>query len=526
MAQGTTYKFWVQFGDKKHNSYTLDNPGEFLSQRALLRRERQGIQITLQDLPVSGVYLDSLMDHPLKILYTSKWMNAAVIQTKDSSLAQTLPGLSYVSGVEYLYRSQGNKKSGVSKWDEPASLEALPSDQQLEMLQGHVLHQSGFEGQGMVIAQLDAGFTNTDSISGFDSLFMSGRILGTRNFVEPDSGFFWTNNGTHGTHVLSIMGAEIPGQFRGSAPKAGYWLIQTEDTRSEFRVEEANWLAGAELADSAGADVINSSLGYSIGYSDSLQNYTYSDMDGKTTLVTRAAQIAASRGILVVNSAGNSGRPTNEWGYIISPADADSVLAVGAVDEYTTRSDFSSRGPTYDGRIKPDVMAQGVLTWQVRYTGIVGTGNGTSYSSPVIAGLAACLWQKNPGISNYELIEAIRSSSSLNPFPDTLYGYGLPNFSMADYIITGIEAQVISNSELRVYPNPAYGHIIIPAETVSPGALRYLIYDISGRICLSGHIPGSHGNEFLISIESLTPGHFIIFVTSDKEARRGMFIKL
>ncbi len=525
-AQETSYKFWVQLRDKKNNAYTLDNPGEFLSQRAIGRRDRHGIALTEQDLPVTGAYLDSLMEHPLRILYTSKWMNAAIIQTEDSNLVQTLSGLSFVSGVEYLYRSVWNKKSAARKWNEPENHEKLPSDHQVEMLQGQVLHQSGFEGQGMVIAVLDAGFTNTDTIPGFDSLFMNGRIMGTRNFVEPDSGFFWTGNGTHGTHVLSIMGGDIPGEFTGSAPKAAYWLIQTEDTRSEYRVEEANWLAGAELADSAGADIINSSLGYSIIFTDPLQNYTYSDMDGKTALVTRAAQLAASRGILVVNSAGNSGRPTDEWGYITAPADGDSVLAVGAVDEFEKRAEFSSRGPSYDGRIKPDVAAQGVQTCMIRYTGETGRGDGTSYSSPVIAGLAACLWQKNPKINNYELLEAIRSSASLNQFPDTLLGFGLPDFLQADSILTGNEIHEILNTELLVCPNPATGHIILQVGTVPPGGAEYRIYDISGRMCMSGEITSSDGNELLIPIQSLSPGHFIIFVLSDRYTNRGRFIKL
>jgi len=520
MSQETSYKFWVQITDKNNNSYSVDNPHEFLSQRAIERRERQSISITQEDLPVTTAYLDSLEEYPLKIVYTSKWLNAAVIQTMDPGLEQTLKDLPFVSDVEYLYRSDLSKKSSFNKWAEPAYTEDLPSDHQVKMLQGHHLHEIGFEGEGMIIAVLDGGFANTDIIPGFDSLFMNGRILGTRNFVEPDSSFFWKTNGSHGTNVLSIMGGNIPG------PKASYWLIQTEYAPAEFRIEEANWLAGAELADSVGADVINSSLGYSIGFSDTLHNYSYSDMDGETTLVTRAAQLAASKGMAVVNSAGNSGRPSDPWGYISAPSDGANVLSIAAVDSVKFRADFSSRGPSYDGRIKPDIAALGVGTWLIRSSGMVEQGNGTSFSSPVIAGLAACLWQKNPGISNLELLDAIRFSSSLNPYPDNFLGYGIPNFSIADYAISGIHPPEDSDNKLLIYPNPASEYILLQADQLSPGRYRYNIYDIGGKQCIAGDVMISLLNSTAIPVQTLSDGTYFILVASDNVLKRGIFQKL
>ncbi|MFC2098509.1 S8 family serine peptidase [Bacteroidota bacterium] len=526
MAQDTFYKFWVQLTDKKLNDYSINNPEEFLSQRALERRSRHGIQVSDQDLPVSSAYLDSLDTHPLTILYTSKWMNAVVIRTQDSSLAITLPDLSFVSGVQYLYRSNLIKKSSLNKWGESSESEELHSDHQIEMLNGQVLHQSGYEGQGMVIAVLDGGFSNADTLSGLDSLFSTGRIIGTRSFVEPDSSFYVGFNGSHGTSVLSIMGGDVPGHFRGTAPKASYFLMQTEDTRSEFRVEEANWLAGAELADSIGADVINTSLGYSVGFTDEQQNYKYSDMDGNTTLVTRAAQLAATKGILVVTSAGNSGRPTDQWGYINSPADGDSLLAIGAVDAFGIRAHFSSKGPSSDGRVKPDVMALGLQTWLIRSSGLVSQGSGTSFSSPVMAGLATCLWQKNPEISNYRLIETIRSSASLNPFPDSLYGYGIPNFSLANDIITVDELTTAATDELILYPNPAREYIALTGDGRIAGKVRYEIVNIGGRSFLRGELNLSPGERILIPLQSLPGGSYVMLITSGKQVQRGMFIKL
>lgn len=521
----TIYKFWVQLRDKQHNTFSLDNPLEFLSLRAMERRNRQGIPLTEQDLPVSRAYLDSLRLFPIKILYTSRWMNAAVIQASNPVFAANLLDLPCVTGVDYLYGSNFTKKSVVRKWEANFQEDTLASANQLEMLQGHLLHQSGFKGEGMLIAVLDAGFGYADTMTGLDSLFMNGRILGTRSYVEPGPDFFWTGNGVHGTQVLSIMGGNIPGMFMGSAPNASYMLIQTEDTRSEFRIEEANWLAGAELADSAGADVINTSLGYSAGFTNPSQNYTYSDLNGNSTLVTRAAQIAASKGIAVICSAGNYHVIYNPSNYISAPADGASVLAIGAVNPTKIRAPFSSWGPSYDRRIKPDVMAQGEQTSLIDITGYVTAGNGTSFSSPIVAGLTACLWQKYPGISNYELLESIRSSASLNPYPDSLYGYGIPNFSLAGDLITSASGPELPDRDLFVYPNPAGQYLYLRKGTFPEGRYLFHIYDIRGRLFRTGQLRVASGSPAEVSLEGLPPGSYIISLSPEGDIRRDLFIK-
>lgn len=537
-SQETYYKFRVQFTDKQNNRYSLDKPEEFLSQRALERRSRQSIGLDMRDLPVSQDYLDSISTGNLQILYTSKWLNAAVIRTTDSSLAVSLPSKPFISGVDYLYRSDFPLKSAANKFDETFSpdaavsmdaynsMEELPSDHQIEMLQGQTLHENNFLGQGMLIAQLDGGFANADTLAGLDSLFSTGRIVATRTYVEPDSSFFFPDNGSHGTNVLSIMGGEIPGQFRGCASKASFMLIQTEDVRTEFRIEEANWLAGAEFADSMGADIINTSLGYSIGFTDPFHNYDYSQMDGRSALVTKAAAIAARKGMIVVTSAGNSGRTTDPWGYITAPADADSVLAAGAVDEFGHRADFSSRGPSADGRVKPDVAAQGVLTWLIGSNGIVTRGNGTSFSSPVLAGLVACFWQSMPGSDNIEIINAIRQSSSLNPFPDSLYGYGIPNFALAGWIITGNDPNIVlppGSAPVRLYPNPADDYILIEAQSgeFSCTGCGFRITDLSGRIIKTGLLNG----QGRIELAGIKSGSYILNITGRDKVYKGIFIK-
>ncbi len=484
MSQDSSYKFWIQLKDKEGSLYSLENPGEFLSQRAIDRRLRYQIPIVENDLPVSQVYLDSLSQNNINILYASKWMNAVVVETADSNMADLLSSYSFVSDIELLYWTP-RLKSASNKFMETISDEPLPSDHQVEMLNGHKLHEQGYQGRDMIIAVIDAGFNNADSIAGFQSLWKNGQVLGTRNFVNPSANFFWSINGSHGTNVLSIMGGYMPGEFEGAAMQASYWLIQTEDTQTEFRIEEANWLAGAELADSAGVDVINSSLGYSDRFTVSSQDYNYSDMDGKTTLVSRAATLAASKGMLLVTSAGNSGNPGDPWQYIIAPSDCDCVLGVAAVKANGERASFSSRGPSSDGRIKPDVAAQGQATVLIRSNGLVGVGNGTSFSSPVMAGLATCLWQKHRDVPNFEIIKAIRRTASQYYSPDSLLGYGIPDLELADLLLS---ASKPTADRMHIFPNPATQFINLWFPDTDETGNYYEIIDVTGRKMQEGRI--------------------------------------
>lgn len=521
MGQQSMYKFWIRLKDKEGSLYSLDNPNQFLSQRAIDRRLRYQIPIEENDLPVSQAYLDILQQLDLNILYTSKWMNAVAIETTDSNVADLLSSYPFVTGVDLFYWSPWYK-SGADKFRESSSDVPLPSDHQVEMLNGQKLHEQGLRGEDMVIAVIDAGFDKTDSLVGFQSLWQNGQVLGFQNFVDPSANFFWSSNGNHGTQVLSTMGGYLPGEFEGGATMAGYWLIQTEDTHSEFRIEEANWLAGAELADSAGADVINSSLGYSDRFTDSSQNYQYSDMDGKSTLVTRAATLAASKGMLVITSAGNAGWTGDVWGYIIAPSDGDSVLGVGAVDADGERALFSSRGPSSDGRVKPDVVAQGQATVLIRPNGMVGTGNGTSFSSPVMAGLATCLWQKHRDVTNYEIIEAIRRTASQYHSPDTLLGYGIPDLELADLLLSSTKTAAL---RIHIFPNPATQLIHLWFREDEVEGNFYEIVDVTGRKVQEGRIFPSSQHQAEVNVERLPAGTFIILVQTDHSRMKGIFIK-
>jgi subtilisin family serine protease len=328
---------------------------------------------------------------------------------------------------------------------------------QLTQLNGQFLHNKGYRGKGIQIAVLDGGFWHTNEIASFDSLRLNSRLLGIRDFVDPKSDFY--QQATHGMSVLSCMAGNIPNRIIGNAPDAAYYLMRTENVSSEYLVEEDNWVAGAEYADSLGVDVINSSLGYSI-FDDPAMNHTYANMDGKTTRVTRAGNMAFRKGILVVTSAGNEGN--NVWKKIIAPSDGEGVLGIAAVDRFGVRAGFSSIGPAWGGAIKPNVAAMGLNTYLVTSSGNLGYSNGTSFSSPVLAGMAACLMQANPYASAFLIKSAIEQSAHQFSKPDSLLGFGIPDFEKADqYLKANIIKELVPNKFVKVGPNPFIDQILI-----------------------------------------------------------------
>lgn len=455
-------KYWIQFTDKANTPYSISQPLDFLSGRAIARRAKYNIPVIEQDLPVNPAYPDSLRKLGATVLNRSKWFNAVTVGISDTSVLSRIRDLGFVRQLKSVKslkssRVHNNKFSseffssnqGPEKTD-TTLLHYGQASRQIGMLNGHILHNQGFQGQGMVIAVLDGGFRNVHINHAFDSLRTKNKLLGSWDFVRNSPLTF--KEDPHGAWVLSIMGGNLPEQLVGSAPEASYYLLITEDSESEYPIEEDNWVAGAEYADSVGADLINSSLGYST-FQDSSMDHLYSDMDGNTTRVTIAADIASSKGILVVTSAANEGN--KPWHYITAPADADSILTVGAADSLGRYAYFSSTGPTADGRIKPDIAGQGLNTAIVDSGGNVIRGSGTSFSSPLVCGLAACLWQVNRSRSPMEIIAAIRESASQSGSPDSLLGYGLPNFGKALFLIQGMEPiRLDKESFFRVYPNP------------------------------------------------------------------------
>lgn len=486
---------WVEFSDKNHSPYSLSHPSEFLSSRALERRQKQNIPLDFYDLPVSPIYTETLLsDSLVEILYTSRWFNGALLSVQGEASLIQLMEYEFINQVENVKPSPESLESksesnvgglqfartetpdSVAHWHDytavfPYSfvhtLNNYPyygaGSGQVSMLKGDVLHKNGYWGMGKVIALLDAGFRYVDSLEAFDYMWNHNRILGYKNFVAPGENVFEEH--VHGAYVLSVMAAYLPGLFSGAALGASYWLLRTEDARSEFRIEEYNWLAGAEFADSVGADILNSSLGYT-RFDDTSQDYTYDDLDGNTTVVARAANMAFSRGMLVVNSAGNYG--SQNWRYIGSPADAHHAIAVGGTNAEGTRVGFSSIGPTPDGRIKPDIMAQGQGVAVINSFGSISNANGTSFAAPLISALAACLWQEFPYASNQEIKNAIIRSANRYFKPDNHYGFGIPDFELASallkkqfedpYFITLLHNPIMPESVIKFY-NEKKGYV-------------------------------------------------------------------
>jgi serine protease AprX len=524
-AQGPQM-LWVEFNDKRNSAYSLNRPHEFLSQRAIERRLKQRIPLDFHDLPVSEGYVQTLTsDNSVILYYTSKWMNGILVSVSDEATIDFINSLDFVKSTEvikpfvsdpvstadatqsegFLYNNEPTSQSEtIALWD--TDIEYGVTRNQIEIVNGQNLHQKGLFGKGLVVAVFDSGFSNVDTISAFNKLWNEGKILGHKDFVNPQGDVFRAHS--HGTLVLSVMAAQLNDTYSGAATGASYWLLRTEDVASEYRIEEYNWLAAAEFADSVGVDVINSSLGYTT-FNDPNQNYTYTDMNGHTTVAARAANMAFSRGMLVVTSAGNAG--SQEWRYIATPGDAPGSLTIGATDSEGKRAAFSSVGPTSDRRIKPDVMAQGHRVAVINASGRIGYANGTSFSSPLIAAMAACLWQAFPNVSNHDIKHAIINSSDRYLAPDSLYGNGMPDFQRAFDILYQTQEQKYI---VTLGPNPLQSESTLTLKIASDDSVTIELISSNGqRIWFMPDVPLHAGyNELkpFNQIEQVASGIYFI----------------
>ncbi|HTM92177.1 MAG TPA: S8 family serine peptidase, partial [Flavisolibacter sp.] len=442
ISEAQVSRYIIRFKDKGTSPFSLNNPSTYLSQRAIDRRTRYGIQIDSTDLPVIARYIDSIRSAgTVTILNASKWLNAVSIQTTDNAVLtkiNSLPFVQSVSGIALRISSAAstNEKYEIEKEQPPLLRENEitnffnygSSFDQVHVHNGEFLHNIGLQGQNIVIGMLDGGFNNYLTVKAFDSARANGQILSVYDFVAKDNSV--NEDHPHGMECLSTIAANIPGQFVGTAPKAGFHLFRTEDVSAEYPIEEFNWVCGAERVDSVGGDVISSSVGYnSFDAPFTSFNHTYAQLNGNTTMGAIGANLAAKKGILVVNSAGNEGDKT--WKYIVTPADGDSVLAVAAVTATGAVANFSSYGPSSDGQIKPDVASVGVATIVQFPNNTIGGNNGTSFACPNIAGLASCLWQGFPEFNNMKIINALRQAGSKASSPDDRVGYGIPDVKKA-----------------------------------------------------------------------------------------------
>ena len=478
--------FRIHFTDKNNSPYSVLQPLDFLSSKAIDRRNRYSIAIDERDLPINEVYFDSILNYPgVELLAKSRWFNCITV-AGDSVMLNDILTYSFVKNVDRIKIPEKNIPSNKLNVETQKRF-VFDSENyygaafdQIEMHRGHLLHNDGFTGEGMTIAVLDAGFPFVNSMPAFSKLFSDNRVLGTYNFVK-DTVDVYTNTNGHGSLVLSCMGTELPYEHVGTSPMANYYFFITEDADSEMPIEEDNWVEAAEYADSAGVDLINTSLGYT-SFDDATLNYTYADMDGNTTFISRGADVAASKGILVVVSAGNSG--TDTWFHIGAPGDADSVMTVGAVGADRLYASYSSKGPSSDGDVKPNIAAQGYLSAVVWPGGNVTLGSGTSFSAPISCGLTACLWQAHPDKNNMQIINAIQVSSSHFSVTDSLTGYGIPDFYLAHQLLSGNAEDHSLFFVENIFPNPFSSEVNIDVFAGSNSEVDIIIFSVSGQLIL------------------------------------------
>ncbi len=487
-AQIATNIYWVKFTNKADSPYSIDNPSEFLSQRAIERRERLGIDIDEYDIPVNPQYLQAVADCGAQILNPSKWLNGVSVYATSQSVIAAINALDFVETVRNCPNypeAQRDKELWLADEMKDSGEPVVAKDyyggahDQVYQLRVNELHDMGYDGTGVVVAVLDGGFVGTDEHYCFDNMREEGRLLGVRDFVYGSSTVY--SQSTHGTSCLSTMAAYDPNTMVGTAPKASYYLIHTEDGAGENIVEEYNWVSGAEYADSLGVDVCTTSLGY-IDFDMPQWDHPFAHFDGNTAPMSIGAEIAASRGMICMNAAGNEGGGTCTLGI---PADAEHIVTVGAVDASGQRAYFSSVGPTYDGRVKPDVMAMGEDTYVASgypggWYGDYYNGSGTSFATPVLAGAVACLRQARPNASVQEICDALRAAGNYANSPNNYYGYGIPDFVAAMNMLNDAVDET-ENHFFNVFPNPGKGNfkIVINYEV---GDIEGKIYDNIGRI--------------------------------------------
>ncbi|EAZ83137.1 S8 family serine peptidase [Algoriphagus machipongonensis] len=521
-------RYAVFFKYKPQDTFSLSEPGNFLSSKALIRRSREGVPIDSLDLPVAQKYIDELGEKAHYLLYPSKWLNALVLVT-DEVGANEIEALPFVERVEMValdYLPSPNARIGRRLFAS-ASLKIClplnhrklgtnenPYDFQNSLLGIPDMHEAGFTGKGITVAVFDAGFPGTDEASALSHLFANNQIIKANNFVRPWSDNIFTAN-QHGTNVLSLIAANEEGILKSGAPDADYYLAITEEDATEYKIEEYNWVRAAEVADSLGVDIINSSVGY-WDFDDPTMNYSLEDLDGKTTVIAQGANIAAQRGILIINSVGNYGPKEST---LISPADSEMVIAVGAVDKNLEVSNFSSRGPTGDGRLKPDLTTYGNGVALIRSNGNLGYSNGTSFSAPQITALAAGLWQGKPEWTRAQLVENLFRSATQSEEKDNLLGFGIPNFRDAYYgeilAVTGEE-----NFAWKLYPNPLAEDDL----TIYFGqglSAEFTLIDMNGKTLQSAVLlRNSPKDPFRTSLQGIKPGFYVVQMRDSRNIKR------
>ena len=507
---------WVIFADKENVEASLADPILIMTQEAIDRKTLQGTPIDERDVPINENYVTQIKNASgITVLSKSKWMNCVYIIGSQSNI-EALLDLPFVTNVEYADTSLNlfpgapiENKFALEEANQRINYNYGSAANQIEMLSGDYLHELDYTGEGMIVAVLDAGFPSIDTNPGFQKMRDENRILGTYDFEARTENVDGTSS--HGFNTSSDIGGFLQDEFVGTAPQASFYFFVTEYTPTETPAEEAWWVEALERSDSLGVDVVNTSLGYRV-FDNPNYDYSYEDLNGQTTFSARGANIAFDKGMILVTSAGNGGN--SSFPTVGTPGDSPGTLTVGAVNSNGNYVAFSSIGPTVDGRVKPDVMAQGAIAAVINTGGNVDFSSGTSFSSPIMAGVITCLWQSRPEVPNGHIMQIVRESANLYNNPTDQMGYGIPNFENAYAALQelGFEDEFLM-SNFALYPNPVTSKINISfPEGISN--CTFTIYSILGNKVLSTEISRNLNS---VNIESLNSGMYIASINSNNK---------
>ncbi len=523
-------KYWIQFTDKNNTPYSIDKPEGFLSERAIQRREKYSIALDEKDIPVNPSYIEAVKNTGVTILNPSKWLNGVTVEVSDESVISAIAKLPFVKSSRILkddpLKQSFKEKSFLYETNVGSVVRADvmrnyygSAYTQIELLNGVALHEMGYQGEGVWIGICDSGYEGADVHEVFENMREEGRLLGTRDFVYKNGVVYSDDH--HGTACLSLMAGYMPGVYVGTAPKASYFLCRTENVNSENVIEEYNWVSAAEFLDSLGVDIINTSLGY-ISFDEEQMTHDYVDFDGETCVITIGSEIASSKGILCVAAAGNEGDAL--FPYIGAPGDGKSVLTVGGVKADGVKTSFSSIGPTYDGRIKPDVMSFAYAVSLASPGGGYYEGNGTSFAAPSMSGMLACFWQAKPMASESEIRKIIKESANNYSTPNSEYGYGIPDFEKALNMLNLEDCDIFDEKSLfSIFPNPSDG--VVKLNLNCDENVTVQVFDMMGKLiyCVDNHKDDLDKTNVCLS--NLGRGSYLIRIIGDESYQIRKLIK-
>lgn len=507
---------WVYLADKVDVANKIANPLTILTQKAIDRKNKHGVVIDARDVEVNEAYITSLKGATGITVYAkSKWFNAVHVRGTETDINNLETTFSFVDHIDFADKSLNTTRISIpnKKAKDKFAVENTRvvfnygnTQNQVEMINADDLHLADYTGEGVTVAVIDAGFPNVDTMGAFQRLRDNSDLLGGYDFVNRTSDVYASTVSDHGTKVLSTMAGYIENQYVGTAPDASYYLFLTEDGLDENPVEESYWVEAAERSDSLGVDIVNTSLGYLDFPTYPRYDYTIADMDGNTAFITRGANIAYEKGMLVVNSAGNSGNSG-----VTAPADAAGVFTVGAVDANESYVNFSSKGSAIQPTHKPDVAARGGTAYVIDKNNFIVQNNGTSFSSPIMTGGLACLLQALPNMTNTEIMQLVRESASIYNTPDYEIGYGIPDLQQALGAVLSEGNSM--GTEFKIFPNPAENLLFINfPENVNVADVK--VFDVLGKLVINTVI---YQDNKVLNIEALSKGIYITKLKGDNK---------